>query len=163
MRFRDTWIIFAAILLISCNNGSRCYESTDTLMVASFVSNKSKKIGPFTIRGYGRSAVGDTLVNYIDSALVKKIGLPLSLSADSTGFIVTANGKTNTFWVKHTMNLQLVSQSCGFAPYYKLIATRHSALTDSVRVFDPGVNPKSVERYATNGQNITIYLHLTAN
>jgi hypothetical protein len=163
MRFRDTWIIIAAILLISCNNGSRCYESGDSLMVAVFTGNNSKKIGPFTITGYGKNTVGDTLVHTTDSVLVRKVGLPLSILADSTGFVVSANGRTHTFWVKHTMNLQLISQSCGFAPYYKLTATRHTSLIDSVKIFDPGVNPKSVERYATLGQNITIYLHLTAN
>lgn len=163
MRFRDTWIIFAAILFISCNSGSRCYESSDTLMVTTFTGNNSNIISTFTIRGYGRNAVGDTLVNTNDTVLSRKIALPLSLAADSTGFDVTVNGKSHTLWVKHTMNLQLISQSCGFAPYYKLTSTRHSALIDSVKVFDPDVNPKSVERHATNGQNITIYLHLTAN
>ena len=163
MRFRYTWIIPAIILFISCNSGSRCYESTDTLMVATFTGNNSNKIDTFTVRGYGRNAVGDTLVNTSDSVLVRKVGLPLSLTADSTGFDVTVNGKSCVFWVKHTMNLQLISQSCGFAPYYKLTTTRHSELIDSVKVFDQDVNPKSVERHATNGQNIAIYLHLIAN
>lgn len=163
MRFRNLWTILAIFLLFSCSSGSRCYESTDTLMVTSFTGGTTKKIGPFTIRGYGKNAAGDTLVNVSDSVLVRKVGLPLSLTADSTGFVVTANGQTRTFWVKHTMNLQLISQSCGFAPYYKLTAARYGSLIDSVRASDPDVSPKSVERYASHGQNITIYLHLTGN
>ena len=59
------------------------------------------------------------------------------------------------------MNIKLISQSCGFAPYYQLIATKHSSLIDSVKVSDPSVDPQSAIRYATNGQNVTIYLHLS--
>ena len=111
--------------------------------------------------GYNRLAKGDTLVFNKDSAVAKKVGLPLSVSADTTGFVVYANGKASSFWVKHTMNFQLISQSCGFAPNYELIALRHSSLIDSIRILDPVVGPKSAEKYATNGQNITVYLHLT--
>ena len=163
MRFRITWIIFAVMLLTSCNNGSRCYESSDSLMVTSFTGNDSIKIDSILVRGYNRNSVGDTLGLSKDSALIQKIGLPLSLTIDSTGFDVYANGQTSTFWVQHTMNIQLISQSCGFAPFYKLKATRHSTLIDSVKVSDPNVDPQSVERHATNGQNITIYLHLPAH
>ena len=160
MRFRLTSLLFALMLLHSCDNASHCYESTDTLMVTSFNGN-TIKIDSILVKGYRRNAVGDTLVFDKDTALIKKVGLPLSLSSDSTGFVVYANGRTSTFWLKHTMNLQLISQSCGFAPVYKLIATRHTPMIDSVKVFDPNVDTKSAERYATNGQNITIYLHLT--
>jgi hypothetical protein len=162
MRLRITLIIFTIMLLISCNNGSHCYESTDTLMVTTFTGNKSKKIGPMIVRGFGKNSVGDTLFNNKDSALTKRIALPLSLTADSTGFVVYFNSKSSTFWVRHKMNIQLISQSCGFAPYYQLSATRHLGLIDSLKIFNPNVDPKSIETYSTNGQNITIYLHLTA-
>lgn len=163
MRVRILLIIFAVMLLISCNSGSRCYESTDTLMVTALTGIKLQKIGPIVIRGYGKTAKGDTLYIDKDSALVKKIALPLKLDSDSTGFVLYFNNKISTFWVRHTMNIQLISQSCGFAPYYQLNATKHSGFVDSMRVNNTTVDPKSVETYATNGQNITVYLHLTAN
>jgi hypothetical protein len=162
MRIQLLGFISAVILFASCNNGGHCYESVDTLMVTTFTGNNSKKIGPIVVRGYGRNAVGDTLFNNLDSALTKKIGLPLSLSADSTGFVVTANGRNSIFWVRHTMNIQLISQACGFAPYYKVNATKHTVLIDSMTVFNPVIDPKSIETYSASGQNITIYLHLTA-
>jgi hypothetical protein len=161
MYLRLSLIALAVALLLSCNNGAHCYESADTLLVTSFTGNGVLKIDSILIKGYQRNGVGDTLDYNKDSALVKKIGLPLSLSADSTGFVVFANGRSSTFWVKHTMNFQLISQSCGFAPFYQLVATRHSSMIDSIQVTDKSVDPKSIERYATNGQNITIYLHLT--
>jgi hypothetical protein len=132
-------------------------------MVTSFSGNNSKKIGPLLIKGYGRNSKGDTLYFSTDSALTKKAGLPLSLLADSTGFAVTANGKSSIFWIRHTLNLQLVSQSCGFAPNYVLTATKHSTLIDSLRVANPNIGPKSLESYSTNGQNISVYLNLTAH
>jgi hypothetical protein len=163
MRIQLLGFISAVFLLASCNNGGHCYESVDTLMVTTFIGNNSSKIGPMVVRGYGRSALGDTLLNNLDSALTKRIGLPLSLTADSTGYVVTANGRTSIFWVRHTMNIQLISQDCGFAPYYQVNATRHTPLIDSMIVYNPVIDPKSIETYSTSGQNITIYLHLTAN
>ena len=163
MRLRISLIIFAVMLLISCNSGSRCYESTDTLMVTTLIGSKSHKIGSVIIRGYGKNVAGDTLYNNVDSALIKRIALPLTLNSDSTGFVVYFNNIASTFWVRHTMNIQLISQSCGFAPYYELNATKRTGLIDSLRINNPAVDPKSVETFATNGQNITVYLHLTAN
>lgn len=161
MRFRFPSVLFAVMLLLSCNNGSHCYESSDTLMVTTFSGSTAVKIDSILVTGYRRNAVGDTLEYSKVPALTSKVGLPLALSADSTGFSVYANGKSGTFWLKHTMDIKLISQSCGFAPYYKLTATRHSSLIDSVRISDPVIDPKSVETYEPNGQNITIYLHLT--
>jgi len=157
------WITFAAILLVSCNNGSHCYESTDTLMVTTFSGSKSQKIGPIVVIGYGKNAVGDTLFNNKDSALTKRISLPLSLTADSTGFVVIVNNTPSIFWVRHAMNIQLISQSCGYAPYYELNAAKYSSLIDSVRFYDPHINPKSIEIYSANGQNLTVYLRLSAH
>jgi hypothetical protein len=130
-------------------------------MVTVFTVNKTLNIDTLLVKGYNRNANGDTLAFNIVPALAKTVGLPLSLTADSTGFVVFANGKSATFWLKHTMNFQLISQSCGFAPNYVLTATRHSSLIDSITVSDQLVGPKSVEKYATLGQNITVYLHLT--
>jgi hypothetical protein len=161
MRFRLTLLFPAFMLLLSCNSGSHCYESSNTLMVTSFTVNKTLNIDSILVKGYNRNAIGDTLAFNKVPALVKTVGLPLSLTADSTGFVVFANGKSATFWLKHTMNFQLISQSCGFAPNYLITATRHSSLIDSIRVSDQLVGPKTVEKYATLGQNITVYLHLT--
>lgn len=163
MRLRISLIIFTVMLLLSCNSGSRCYESTDTLMITTLTGIKLQKIGPVIIRGYGKNAAGDTLYRSLDSALVKRVALPLRLNADSTGFVVYFNNKVCTFWVRHTMIIQLISQSCGFAPYYQLNATKHIGLVDSLIINNPAVDPKSIETYATNGQNITVYLHLSAN
>lgn len=161
MVVRLALLLFAIFLLHACNSGDQCYESSESLMVATFTGNNVLKIDSILVKGSLRNGVGDTLAFSKTSALSVKVGLPLSVTADSTGFVVFANGRSNTFWLRHTMNLQLISESCGFAPNYLITGTRHTPLIDSVRVTDKSVDPKSVERYATNGQNITIYLHLT--
>ena len=161
MLFRLTFLIFAVLLLFSCNNSSHCYESSETLLVTTFTGGGILKIDSILVRAAMKTGMGDTLKFSKDSALTVSAGLPLSLSADSTGFVVFANGRSSSFWLKHTMNIKLISQSCGFAPYYELVATRHSSLIDSVKISDLSVDPQSVIRYATNGQNVTIYLHLT--
>ncbi len=163
MGFRITSIIFAILIVISCSNGDRCYESTDTFLVTTIVGNSAIPIDSLLVRGAGRKAKGDTLLLDKTASVFKKIALPLALSADSTGFDLVANGKSQTFWIRHTMNMQLVSASCGFAPYYQLTGSRHTSLIDSIRFSDLSADPKSVERHTTNGQNVTIYLHLTAH
>jgi hypothetical protein len=130
-------------------------------MVTIFSGSTAVNIDSILVTGYQRDAVGDTLEFSNVPALTSKVGLPLSLSADSTGFSVYANGKSGTFWLKHTMDFKLISQPCGFAPYYKLTEASYSSLIDSIKISDLNVDPKSVETYETNGQNITIYLHLT--
>ena len=161
MYFRLLFILCAVALLPSCNNGSHCYESSETLMVTVFTSKDSISIDSILVKGYRRNGVGDTLEYSKVPTKASKIGFPLSLSADSTGFVVFANGRASSFWLKHTMDIKLISQPCGFAPYYKLTALRYSSLIDSIRVFDLVVDPKSVEKYVSNGQNIKIYLHLS--
>ena len=161
MLFRFTFLLFAFLLLLSCNNGSHCYESSDTLMVTAFTGNNAIPITSFLVRGFKQNGVGDTLDYSAESTPTKKVGLPLTLSGDSTGFVVFANGRSGIFWMRHTMDFKLISQSCGFAPYYKLTALKFSPLIDSIKVSDLNVDPKSVENYETNGQNITVYLHLS--
>lgn len=161
MPFRFLYLLLAVLLLLSCNNGSHCFESSDTLMVTVFTGNNNIKINSFLVRGYKQNGEGDTLNYSLGADTTKKVGLPLELTADSTGFVVYANGKSGVFFVKHTMDLRLISQSCGFAPYYKLTAAKYSPLIDSIKVSDLNVGPKSVENYETHGQNITVYLHLT--
>ncbi|MCK9411662.1 MAG: DUF6452 family protein [Prolixibacteraceae bacterium] len=160
MQSRLIILLLVIMFISSCNNGSHCYESSETLLVTNFTADGKINVDSIMVRGYNRFAKGDTLVFNRVSATAVKIALPLSVSTDTTGFVVFANGRSSSFWVKHSMNFQLISQSCGFAPNYELIALRHSSLIDSIKVLDPVVNPKSAEKYATNGQNITVYLHL---
>ena len=152
-QFITSLLIFA---MVSCNDGNRCYESVDTLMVTSFSVNGFKTINALIINGVNRNDVGDTLVNDTLSTLTKKYTLPLSLSADSTGFVVKANGIKDTLYIKHTMIISFISENCGFAPDYVISGFRYTAGIDSVKISDPKVNPKSIEK-KTNDQNISIY------
>ena len=152
-------LIFA---LVSCNDGNRCYESVDTFMVTSFSVNGFLTIDTLIINGVDRNDIGDTLVNDQASTLTKRYGLPLSLSADSTGFVLNANGIKDTLYIRHTMIISFISENCGFAPNYIISGFRYTKGIDSVRISDAKVNQNSIEK-KTNDQNISIYFNSVAH
>jgi len=110
------------------------------------------------INGLDRYDVGDTLVSDTASTLTKRYTLPLSLTADSTGFVVNANGKKDTLFIMHSMIISFISENCGFAPDYVISGCRYTSGIDSVKIADPKINPKSIEK-KTNDQNISIYFN----
>lgn len=162
MRYYLIVISLLAIVLGSCTNGNRCYDSVDTLMVSSFSINGFKPVDKLIVKGVNRNDVGDTLVHDLSSSLTKRYSLPLSLSADSTGFVVTVNGNTDTLYVRHTMVIKFVSEFCGFAPYYVISGSRHTSGIDSIKVTDHKVNTQSTAK-ASNDQNIIIYFSAAAH
>jgi len=162
MRFYLFTILLFIFTLVSCSNGNGCYESVDTLMVTSFSIDSLKQIKTLIINGVGRNGVGDTLVNVKDSTLTKRYNLPLSLSADSTGWVLEANGKKDTLYIRHSMIMVLVSEVCGFAPDYVISGLGYTAGIDSVKISDSKVNPQSIEK-KTNDQNISIYFNSAAH
>jgi len=84
------------------------------------------------------------------------------LSADSTGWVLEANGKKDTLYIRHSMIMVLVSEVCGFAPDYVISGLRYTAGIDSVKISDSKVNPQSIEK-KTNDQNISIYFNSAAH
>ena len=162
MRYYLIVISLLAFVLESCNNGNRCYDSVDTLMVSSFSINGFKNIDSLVVKGVNRNDVGDTLVNDRTSTLTKRYSLPLSLSADSTGFVLKLNGISDTLYLRHKMIIKFVSEFCGFAPNYVISGSRHTPGIDSVKIIDPKVNTLSTAK-ATNDQNIIIYFSAAAH
>lgn len=158
MRFYRFILYLFTFALVSCNNGDRCYDSVDTLLVASFSVNGFKPINSLVINGVDRKDVGDTLVRDTLSTLVKRYTLPLSLSADSTGLVLNVNGIKDTLYIRHTMIIKFISENCGFAPDYVVSGFRYTKGIDSVKISDPKVNPQSLEKQA-NDQNISIYFN----
>lgn len=158
MRFYLFIILLFIFAMVSCNDGNRCYESVDTLMVTSLSVNGFKPINTLIINGVNRFDVGDTLINDTESTLTKRYTLPLSLSADSTGFVLKANGIKDTLYIRHTMIINFISENCGFAPDYIISGFSHTKGIDSVKISDAKINPKSIEK-KTNDQNISIYFN----
>ena len=162
MRYYQIVISLLVILLGSCNDGNRCYDSVDTLMVTSISINGFKNVNTLIIKGINRNDVGDTLVNDASSSLTKRYPLPLSLTADSTGFVLNVNGISDTLYLRQRMIIKLISEFCGFAPNYVLSGSRFTAGIDSVKITDSKVNPQSIAK-TTNDQNISIYFNASAH
>ena len=162
MRYYLIVISLLVLLVGSCNNGNRCYDLVDTFMVTTLSLNGFKDIKTVIIKGINRNDVGDTLVNDLTSTLTKSYPLPLSLAADSTGFVLNVNGATDTIYIRHSMIIKLISEFCGFAPNYVLSGSGFSSGIDSVKITDAKVNTQSIVK-KTNDQNIIIYFSSSAH
>ncbi len=158
MRFGLIGFLLLLLSLESCTDENRCYDSVDTLMISSFSVSGFKNINSMRIRGINRNDVGNTLFTDSTTSLTKRVPLPLSLSADSTGFIFTVNGKIDTLFVRHKMIISFISEYCGFAPAYTLAGFRRSKGIDSIRIKDAKVNSQSILK-SINDQNINIYFN----
>jgi hypothetical protein len=155
------WLtIFVAFVFIlgGCNDQNRCYDSVDTEMITSFKVSNFSVFDTLVIRGVGRISKGDTLVNDTLSSQSKRFPLPLSLSDDSTGFVIIAGKFVNTVYIRHSMTMKFISEYCGFAPEYRLKGSSFTSGIDSVKISDPLVNTNSIAKN-TNDQNITIYFN----
>jgi hypothetical protein len=96
------------------------------------------------------------------SSVEKVHPIPLSLFSDTTGYVLFVNGVADTVYIYHSMQMRLVSETCGFAPYYELDSFSYTSGIDSVGLSDSDVNPNSIEK--DEGQeNITIYFDLAVN
>lgn len=143
-------------VLSSCDDEERCYESTDTYMMTRFVESNGMSIDSLLIWGVDKDDLGwvrDTLVQF-----EKYYPLPLSLNHDTTAFVLFANGKADTLTLIHRMQMQLVSEECGFAPYYQLSDIEFTERIDSVGLSDAAVNPESIEK-SEDDENITVYFN----
>jgi hypothetical protein len=153
-------LIVLLAIVASCSEQDRCYDSTDTYLIAKFIDSDSTTIDSLLIWGVAKNDTGwvrDTL-----PSLSKRYPLPLSLENDSTGFVLFVNGGADTLFIYHSMQMKLVSEACGFAPYYELKGFSYTSRIDSVNISDPNVGPTSIEK-PNNEQNITVYFNLPGN
>ena len=161
MRFFPAAIIILLFILYGCNEQNRCYESTDTLMIASFTASDFSVYDTLIVNGVSRTGKGDTLVYDTLSSQSKRYPLPLSLTEDSTGFVIQTHYATDTIYLYHTMTMKFISEYCGYAPEYQIEGASFTSGIDSVQISDPIVNTKSLAK-KINDQNITIYFHFSA-
>lgn len=152
-------VAFMAIVA-SCSEEGRCYDSTDTYLIARFIASDSTTIDSLLIWGVAKNDTGwvrDTL-----PSVAKRYPLPLSLEHDSTAFVLFVNGGADTLFIYHTMQMKMVSEACGFAPNYELKGFSYTSRIDSVNVSDSKVGPTSIDK-PDNEQNITVYFNLPDN
>lgn len=132
-------------------------------MVTAFSIDGVESIETLVVRGVDRSDTGDTIVNSSEADQTLRYSLPLSLSSDSTGFVIIANGVSDTLFIKHTMDIHFVSEECGFAPQYVISTIRYSPGIDSVKISDVEVNTQSIDKLSNDDQNITLYFNPTVH
>ena len=157
--FLATLSIFL-LIFTGCDQQNRCYDSVNSLMVVSLKSSDFSVYNNLIVYGVGRTNTGDTLVNDTTSSQLKRFALPLSVSRDTTGFVFKIGNVKDTIYFRHNMTMKFISESCGFAPEYKLTSTFFSPGIDSVKFSDPIVNTKSINKNS-NAQNTIIYFNST--
>jgi len=162
MNYIQSTIVALIFILIGCTSEQGCYDSTETLMMASFNGSDFRVFDTLYVHGVDRDGKGDTLVYDTLSSQSKRFPLPLSLSDDSTGFAIVAGGFRDTLYLRHSMTMKFLSEYCGFAPEYLIKGSFFSAGIDSVIISDEVVNTKSSQK-STNDQNITIYFNLSVH
>jgi hypothetical protein len=162
MKYYQSTLVTLLFIIIGCNDQKGCYDSTDTLMVASFKVSDFRVFDTLFIKGVGRNGIADTLVYDTLSSQSKRFPLPLSLSEDSTGFVIKAGGFRDTLYMRHSMTMKFLSEYCGFAPEYLIKGSFFTSGIDSVKISDELVNTKSVQKN-TNDQNITIYFNFSVH
>lgn len=158
MKYLLSLITACLVTFTGCDEQNRCYESVNTQVVISLKNSNFSVYKGVVIYGVDRNAAGDTLVIDTLSSQSKRFALPLSLSADSTGYVFKIGNVNDTIYFHHTMDMQFISQSCGFAPKYSIDSTSFNSGIDSVRILDPAVTTKSIEKNI-NDQNIIIYFN----
>src|ERR1035437_10646490 len=111
MKYWLTLFVAFEFIFGGCNDQSRCYDSVTTLLVTSFKVGDFSVFDTLVVKGVGRNAVGDTLVNDTLSAQSKRFNLPLSLSADSTGFVILQHISRDTIYIRHSMTMKFISEN----------------------------------------------------
>lgn len=162
MKYWKATIVALLFILFGCNEAKVCYESVNSVMITSYKASDFRIFDTLVIHGVGRIATGDTLVNDTLSSQSKHFPLPLSLADDSTGFVILNGSIRDTVYINHSMNMQFISEDCGFAPEYHIKGSSFTAGIDSVQVSDAIVNTKSLAKNI-NDQNITIYFNSSVN
>lgn len=160
MKFCPAQIVILLFIFWGCNDQKGCYESVDTRMIASFKVSDFRVYDTLFVQGVGRTGTGDTLVYDTQASQSKRYPLPLSLSEDSTGFVIRAGSRRDTVYILHSMTMKFISEYCGFAPAYKLKGSSFSKGIDSVNISDAVVNTHSIDKNV-NDQNITIYFNFS--
>lgn len=117
---RISLLLEALILLsaVACTTGA-CFEETESFLKATFYSNETKKaVAPdsVTLFGFGH----ETNLIYDKSAGVQPALFPLNSSADTSAFVITINGITDTIKFIYGSYPHLVSRECGFTFYHDL-------------------------------------------
>jgi hypothetical protein len=160
MKFCPATIFILIIILTGCNDQKGCYESVDTRIIASFKTSEFRVYDTLFVQGTGRTGTGDTLVYDILASQSKRYPLALSLSEDSTGFVIHAGGRRDTVYILHSMTMKFISEYCGFAPEYHLKGTLFTSGIDSINISDAIVDTHSIDKNV-NDQNITIYFNFS--
>jgi hypothetical protein len=108
----------SVLYLLSCTPGS-CFEETESYLKASFYTGPATPVlhAPDTLSLYGLNQ--DSII-YNKETNVKVALFPLNASADTSIFVITIDGITDTIEFHYTSYPHLISKECGYTFYHHL-------------------------------------------
>jgi len=133
-------VTFIAIIsAISCTTGS-CLEETESAAKAGFYETGSGNIITIdTITVYGLGMDASLLYNKATSR--NNILLPLNPATETSSFILTSDGKTDTITIEYASFPHLVSKECGYSMFNSIISCISTKnIIDTVLVKNSEVN-----------------------
>lgn len=133
--------LIAVIISPACTTGS-CLEETESAAMAGFYETGTGiAIAPVTVTVYGLGMESDTL--YLNAANRKDLLLPLNPAAESSSFVLIANGIKDTITFTFFSFPHLISKECGYSMYNTIeTCTSTHNLIDTVFIQNPNVTTK---------------------
>ena len=117
---KGTLLIIIPVIILSifsCAAGS-CFEETESYLKASFYYYSTDKLNTtdsLTIYGLNRDSILYNNKPNIHPAL-----LPLNASTESTAFVITFKGISDTIEFRYSSYPHLISKECGYTYYHHL-------------------------------------------
>jgi hypothetical protein len=141
-------LLIVTKFIISCTAES-CLEETTAFLNASFYKADSyKPSAPDSITVFGIGKETDKL--YSKSLNPLTIKLPLDASAESCGFVLKINGRTDTLNFIYSNYPHLISKECGITFFFVLDTIHISgSVINSVKIINNNITTYS-------GENIRI-------
>ena len=123
------------MVLLSCATQDICDDNNQSLIVAKFKSTSTGQVTDTLVSGISifgiREGQPDSLL--YDSVTLGSIEVPLDPNRPQSVFVISAGLKTDTFTVRYSSEVYLLSYSCGFAALFMLegIETRGELIRDA--------------------------------
>jgi hypothetical protein len=113
------FIAITGILLFSFSCAPQaCLENTEAYLKASFFDSAAKKLSPpakLTLSGLNN----DSII-YSNTARIQPALIPLNNKTDSSVFVITINGVSDTVKFLYSSYPHLISKECGYTFYHRI-------------------------------------------
>ncbi len=113
-------LFFVILFLAGCMQDELCEDLTDNPLRIGFYSEQNGEIIPESVDSLSVKGLSKDELLYDNQFNVGRIEVPLDVSVDSCGFVLTFPENTDTLMLYYERNLSLVSIECGFVTFFEI-------------------------------------------